>query len=179
MTMVMWEYFFQKAIFGGLCPHKVAVLSATAIFLQWWLWSSLYSNNMEEIDNFLVLPSSSNKTQCTIFTETFRPEKPDGFVILSELFQNSNLLLLWQNFDQTDNKVQWTLVIVNAWIVNHLSIVNVYFWWHRLFYNINYMLNSKFHKICQPLISKLKFWIFPLFYHICYAIYVNKRLFMP
>ena len=63
--------FLSKAIFGGLCPHKVAVLSATAIFLQRWamasvVYSSLYSNNMEEIDNFLVLPSSSNKTQCTI-----------------------------------------------------------------------------------------------------------------
>ena len=32
------------------------------------------------------------------------------------------------------------------------------------------MLNSKFHKICQPLISKLKFWIFPLFlsHVLCY-----------
>ena len=41
------------------------------------------------------------------------------------------------------------------------------------------MLNSKLHKICQPLISELKFWNFPLFYRIIYAIYVNKRYLCP
>ena len=59
------------------------------------------------------------------------------------------------------------------------SLTSKHFWWHRLFYNINYMLNSKLHKICQPLNSKLKFWNFPLFYHIIYAIYVNKRYLCP
>ena len=39
--------------------------------------------------------------------------------------------------------IQWTLVIVNAWIVNNLSLVNIIAWSHRFFYNINYMLNSK------------------------------------
>ena len=60
--------FLSKAIFGGLCPHKVAVLSATAIFSLPGP-TTAYTNNMDEIDNFLVLPSSSNKTQCTIFTK--------------------------------------------------------------------------------------------------------------
>ena len=41
------------------------------------------------------------------------------------------------------------------------------------------MLNSKLHKICQPLISELKFWNFPLFYRIIYTIYVNKRYLCP
>ena len=39
--------------------------------------------------------------------------------------------------------LQWTLVIVNAWIVNNLSLVNIFGETGRLFYNINYMLNSK------------------------------------
>ena len=59
------------------------------------------------------------------------------------------------------------------------SLISEDFWWHRLFYNTNYMLNSKLHKICQPLISELKFWNFPLFYRIIYAIYVNKRYLCP
>ena len=59
------------------------------------------------------------------------------------------------------------------------SLISKHFWWHLLFYNIYYKLNSKLHKICQPLISKLKFWNFPLFYRIIYAIYVNKRYSCP
>ena len=59
------------------------------------------------------------------------------------------------------------------------SLISEHFWWHRLFYNINYMLNSELHKICQPLISELKFWNFPLFYCIIYTIYVNKSYLCP
>ena len=39
--------------------------------------------------------------------------------------------------------IQWTLVIVNTWLVNNLSLVNSFGETGRLFYNINYMLNSK------------------------------------
>ena len=39
--------------------------------------------------------------------------------------------------------VQWTLVIVNTWIVNNRSLVNIFWCKNWLFYNINYMLNSK------------------------------------
>ena len=40
-----------------------------------------------------------------------------------------SLIWLW-------NKIQWTLVIVNAWIVNNLSLVNIFGETGRLFYNI-------------------------------------------
>ena len=66
MTMVMWEYFFQRQFLGDSVHIKLLFYQQRQSFCSDGLWSSLYSNNMEEIDNFLVLPSSSNKTQCTI-----------------------------------------------------------------------------------------------------------------
>ena len=55
--------------------------------------------------------------------------------------------------------VQWTLVIVNAWIVNNLSLVNIFWCKHQLFYNINYMLNSKHLSLVNQIGDKTKFTI--------------------
>ena len=46
-----------------------------------------------------------------------------------------------ENHAKLQCQIQWTLVIVNAWIVNNLSLVNIFGVTGRLFYNINYMLN--------------------------------------
>ena len=48
----------------------------------------------------------------------------------------------WQHRHVTKN-VQCTLVIVNAWIVNNLSLVNIFGETGWFFYKINYMLNSE------------------------------------
>ena len=55
--------------------------------------------------------------------------------------------------------VQWTLVIVNAWIVNNLSLVNIFGETGRLFYNINYMLNSKHLSLVNKIGDKTEFTI--------------------
>ena len=55
--------------------------------------------------------------------------------------------------------VQWTLVIVNAWIVNNLSLVNIFGETRRLFYNINYMLNSKDLSLVNKIGDEIKFTI--------------------
>ena len=55
--------------------------------------------------------------------------------------------------------LQWTLVIVNAWIVNNLSLVNIFGETWRLFYNINYMLNSKHLSLVNKIGDKTEFTI--------------------
>ena len=55
--------------------------------------------------------------------------------------------------------VQWTLVIVNAWIVNNLSLVNIFGETGRLFYNINYKLNSKHLSLVNKIGDKTEFTI--------------------
>ena len=57
--------------------------------------------------------------------------------------------------------IQWTLVIVNPWIVNNLSfiIVNIFGETGRLFYNINYMLNSKHLSLVNKIGDKPEFTI--------------------
>ena len=56
-------------------------------------------------------------------------------------------------------QLQWTLVIVNAWIVNNLSLVNIFGDLHWLFYNINYLLNSKHLSLVNKIGDKTKFTI--------------------
>ena len=55
--------------------------------------------------------------------------------------------------------IQWILVIVNAWIVNNLSLVNIFGETVRLFYNINYMLNSKHLSLVNKIGDKTEFTI--------------------
>ena len=55
--------------------------------------------------------------------------------------------------------VQWTLVIVNASIVNNLSLVNMIGETGGLFYNINYMLNSKHLSLVNKIGDKTEFTI--------------------
>ena len=57
------------------------------------------------------------------------------------------------------NELQWTLVIVNAWIVNNLSLVNIFGGTVRLFYNMNYMLNSKHLSLVNKIGDKTEFTI--------------------
>ena len=59
----------------------------------------------------------------------------------------------------TVSGVQWTLVIVNAWIVNNLPLVNIFGETGRLFYNINYMLNNKHLSIVNKIGDKTEFTI--------------------
>ena len=59
----------------------------------------------------------------------------------------------------TAEYVHWTLVIVNAWIVNNLSLVNIFGETGRLFYNINYMLNSKHLSLVNKIGDKTNFTI--------------------
>ena len=61
--------------------------------------------------------------------------------------------------------VQWTLVIVNAWIVNNLSLVNIFGKTGRLFYNINYMLNSKHLSLVNKIGDKTEFTITRVHYN--------------
>ena len=56
-------------------------------------------------------------------------------------------------------EIQWTLVIVNAWLVNNLSLVNISGETGRLFYNINYMLNSKHLSLVNKIGDKTEFTI--------------------
>ena len=55
--------------------------------------------------------------------------------------------------------VQWTLAIVNAWIINNLSLVNIFGETGWLFYNINYMLNSKHLSLVNKVGDKTEFTI--------------------
>ena len=55
--------------------------------------------------------------------------------------------------------VQCTLVIVNAWIVNNLSLVNIFGETGRFFYNINYMLNSEHLSLVNKIGDKTEFTI--------------------
>ena len=54
---------------------------------------------------------------------------------------------------------KWTLVIVNAWKVNNLSLVNIFGDLHWLFYNINCMLNSKHLSLVNKIGDKTEFTI--------------------
>ena len=47
--------------------------------------------------------------------------------------------------------VQCTLVIVNAWIVNNLSLVNIFGETGRFFYNINYTMDRQWRPRERPL----------------------------
>ena len=51
--------------------------------------------------------------------------------------QSINGDIMWQN----EVNIQCTLVIVNPWIVNNLSLVNIFGEAGRFFYKINYMLS--------------------------------------
>ena len=51
------------------------------------------------------------------------------------------------------------MLIVNAWIVNNLSLVNIFGETGRLFYNINYMLNSKHLSLVNKIGDKTEFTI--------------------
>ena len=55
--------------------------------------------------------------------------------------------------------IQWTLVTANAWIVNNLSLVNIFGETGRLFYNINYMLNSKYLSLVNKIGDRTEFTI--------------------
>ena len=55
--------------------------------------------------------------------------------------------------------LQCTLVIVNAWIVNNLSSVNIFGETGRFFYNINYMLNSEHISLVNKIGDKMEFTI--------------------
>ena len=55
--------------------------------------------------------------------------------------------------------LQCTLVIVNAWIVNNLSLVNMFGETGRFFYNINYMLNSEHLSLVNKIGDKTEFTI--------------------
>ena len=73
---------------------------------------------------------------------------------------NERLCETWLHFKlHRYLELQWTLVIVNAWIVDNLSLVNIFGETGRLFYNINYMLNSK------HLISKQNWWQNRVYYY--------------
>ena len=50
-------------------------------------------------------------------------------------------------------------ILVNAWIVNNLSLVNNFGETGRLFYNINYMLNSKHLSLVNKIGDKTEFTI--------------------
>jgi len=66
-----------------------------------------------------------------------------------------------RNQQRTDQRVlvQCTLVIVNAWIVNNLSLVNIFGETGRFFYNINYMLNSEHLSLVNKIGDKTEFTI--------------------
>ena len=55
--------------------------------------------------------------------------------------------------------IQCTLIIVNAWIVNNLSLVNMFGETGRFFYNINYMLNNEHLSLVNKIRDKTEFTI--------------------
>ena len=61
-------------------------------------------------------------------------------------------------FDEL-NEIQCTLVIVNAWIVNNLSLVNIFGETGPFFYNINYMLNSEHLSLVNKIGDKTEYTI--------------------
>ena len=74
-------------------------------------------------------------------------------------FQYSRLRRSYFRLQLEKCMIQWTLVIVNAWIVNNLSLVNIFGETGRLFYNINYMLNSKHLSLVNKIGDKTEFTI--------------------
>ena len=68
------------------------------------------------------------------------------------------IMSVWWLIPTILTRLQWTLVIVNAWIVNDLSLVNIFDETGRLFYNMNYMLNSK-HSLVNKIGDKTEFTI--------------------
>ena len=74
---------------------------------------------------------------------------------------HDSLLTQWMNIgaEFIHLYIQWTLVIVNTWIVNDLSLVNIFGETGRLFYNINYMLNSKHLSLVNKIGDKTEFTI--------------------
>ena len=70
--------------------------------------------------------------------------------------------------------MQCTLVIVNAWIVNNLSFMNIFGETGLFLYNINYMLNSEHLSLVNKIGDKTEFTItrvhcikFMYYYNIC------------
>ena len=55
--------------------------------------------------------------------------------------------------------IQCILVIVNAWIVNILSLVNIFGETGQFFYNINYILNSEHLSLVNKIGDKTEFTI--------------------
>ena len=79
-----------------------------------------------------------------------------GYISLSGL----NSFLIVQNFPNSAHpNIQCTLVVVNSWIVNNLSLVNIFGETGRLFYNINYILNSKHLSLVNKIGAKTEFTI--------------------
>ena len=67
--------------------------------------------------------------------------------------------------------LQCTLVIVNAWIVNNLSLVNIFGETGRFFYNINYMLNSEHLSLVNKIGDKTEFTITRVH---CTCLYIER-----
>ena len=78
---------------------------------------------------------------------------------LSETIQNLSGDILIESNDSCTFVLQCTLVIVNAWIVNNLSLVNIFGETGRFFYNINYMLNSEHLSLVNKIGDKTEFTI--------------------
>ena len=82
-----------------------------------------------------------------------------GFWLVDFLEKFQNLELRFREIIWWTAQIQWTLVIVNAWIVNNLSLVNIFGETGRFFYNINYMLNSEHLSLVNKIGDKTEFTI--------------------
>ena len=69
--------------------------------------------------------------------------------------------------------LQCTLVIVNAWIVNNLSLVNIFGETGRFFCNINYMLNSEHLSLVNKIGDKTEFTITRV---LCIWIFISLKV---
>ena len=124
----------------------------TIVHLLLWPFkvASLYLVFARFRDDFCSAPKKSvynwiNSRQSHNFSKAIR-----------QLFHNA---LISVELMALSKYVQWTLVIVNAWIVNNLSLVNIFGETGRLFYNINYMLNSKHLSLVNKIGDKTEFTI--------------------
>ena len=79
----------------------------------------------------------------------------DTFLIKKIHFENWSFTF----FKAVNLEVQCTLVIVNAWIVNNLSLVNIFGETGWFFYNINYMPNSEHLSLVNNIGDKTEFTI--------------------
>ena len=138
----------------------------------------LYGSFRNYVDNnliFLIIyllkygseEKGSSLCRCSILLGFIMSKNLRGlwFYLLIKVQNATSLVLLtWKNpggwsIYRVKNPSPQIRILVNAWIVNNLSLVNIFGETGRLFYNINYMLNSKHLSLVNKIGDKTEFTI--------------------